>query len=498
MALLQMLQAVKNAQPEWDLQHAMTYGTQAETPGVQSIGQAAPGVPQASNPYDKSLQNARASQYQAPPAARGMDFGTKDLIAGALPLVLALFAGKNGAEFAGSYAQNYLSGKQKGVDRENENRYMAWQAGQGQRDAAVRNAELDSNRWERTQDQAAELAFKREQMNAKDGPDDKMARELRKKLFDPDTDPKAIPGIIADLASLGFVYSPEVVEGLKKGSYKVDAAKAKTEGQTIKNEFDKQANPVKLEGLKFKNQQTKATIQNLEWRSMQIKKMLPGKVQALQAKYAMDDAHAAVYAATALTIGPKAEADIAKSLAVINNLNSLSDSRVGNLDAKSQATVNASLNSGLSTLSAQINTKENALRILTTEMVTADDQVKPELIKSIKSLEGELQILKASYSDLANQAAALREKIGLNADGTRKKTRVVPNKYSSPAGPQMEKSVPNDWENQNSFRPLNPNSKNVQLQPTQTRVVPNKYSSPIGPRMTQTKTKSGTSFSFDN
>lgn len=380
------------------------------------------------NPYDQQVKDARAKQFQAPPQEKGMGFGTPDLIVGLVPTLIAALMGKSGQEFAGGYAKGYLGGKQNDTSRQNQNAMQGWQASQQQNQANVQNLEQDQRRWDQNQQWTAEMGYKRDVLENKAGAaNDKAAEKIKTMLFDPKADPSKAEGMLYELSSkYGVTYPPEIVHALTSGTYYSKGAEAKAGldaskkvGQDIKNTFDQAANPVKLEGLNLKNKQLGANIQNTQWRSMQIKKLLPAKVKELAMKYKMDEAHAAVYAATALTIGPKAEADIAKSWATVNNLNSLTDERKFNMPIKSQQIVNSSLNTGLSTLSTQINTKEASIKALTKELLEADDKTKPLLQHSLTVQEGELKVLRQSYDMLKGQAAHLRQQIGLNDDGTR-------------------------------------------------------------------------------
>jgi hypothetical protein len=187
---------------------------------------------------------------EAPPRPHSPSYGTKDLIPLGIAALTALLGGQNGQGAALGFVGGYQNRKKEAADQANQTDAQAYDQRQRQRQSTAQIA----------QQGVEDARFEATQTAKNDASDAKTIEAMRKRLFEPKTDPAAIPGIIRDLAAKGVTYPPETVKALAEGSYYVnnkiaDTANkgARTDNTVAKTETENAMRPGKVEGQGLKN-----------------------------------------------------------------------------------------------------------------------------------------------------------------------------------------------------------------------------------------------------
>lgn len=406
-------------------------------------------------------QTAQAGEFNDPntgqplkaptPRTLGQNIGGSkhpgDIWLGLASLAAAL-TGRKGRDLAEGVGHGFLNQRGQETQQQNQTTQNQFQYEQAGRTAAVQNAGQNlSSLGMMAYHQAMTGVRMRGQDMTLQGKQEMASDKDFQAIVNPRTDPKDVPALLDRLSAKGITFEPESIKGLMSPSYRVKKDEAltavadqKAQGLSILNQFNLSADPIKLQGLQFKNQHTQEATANLAARTKVALDMLPVNIAKAKGQLQMDEAHAQLYGALSTVVAPQALAKITQAYASAAHFGTLDQSIFEGMDSKQKTQISDSLSKGVSALEGEVKAKLTYLGGLQKERDLTTDENKLKVIDAaMKQTTSEMNVANASLEDLKSQVGQTRQSMGMNPDGSviskvrNSGTRFTDTKFLDPA-----------------------------------------------------------------
>jgi len=277
-------------------------------------------------------------------------------------------------------------------------------------------------------------------------------------LVNPRTDPKDVPAILQRLGAKGITFDPDSITGLMSPSYRVKKDEAltavadqKAESLRIMNQFNLDADPLKLTNLALKNGHMQAATDKTIAQTKVALDMLPVNIAKAKSQMGMDDAHAQLYGALSTVVAPESLAKIAQSYASAAHFGTLDQSIYDGMDGKQKTQISDSLSKGISSLQGEIKNQTSYLLGLQKELDLTKDSAKSDDISTAMTVgKSKLNVMSNSLRALQDQVGNTRKSMGMNPDGTvAPKSKPVQSNSLTPSVPPSNAKMGQTWTHPN-------------------------------------------------